>query len=493
MSLPLSEKFALKKQKKLERKRKAEERKKELLRNCLQREIKYGALTIKKHEHEWRLLTENIALNEKKDELNFMWVHFERIIDFKDYIISMLMDELDNCNEHHLLSLKNHCKKINNLIQVYYNSMKELNTENTEAIAHFHLNYEKQGDSANKLTEIAETSFKTTLHKQEINKTKQNKIFMTRLFCEIDDEKDRHTFEKRHLVANLDNKMEIIWKNTEAMFKNLKTSIFRDMELYDKVKELDEQNATMIDNAYKKYQQLVKRIKYLKAEYREMTIHDQEVLNSIKMEAKFFDNCMFRLKNKLLYERNHDQRKRVLLTVEWNRIMEYLKYYEKRATLLFYLMKINRKYETLHEKVLPFHINMFLNVSSKQHHKLTFFHQKLGMVKSSRASLLEEKIVLINNIKKLEEQLDYIRYYGEIPNSIIKEQEDSRSLKSIFCIASSMQTNRNNLKVSQQNGYSDEYNMESRRRSTLNRKSESKKESLQELRESSRILPGIQF
>lgn len=123
------ERKELKAQKKVEKKRKQVEQKKQLSRDLLAREIQYGALTLKKQEKNWRKMLIDIKIPEMMKDLKFAWHNFERVIDCKDFAISLMMDQLDKANQQYILNFKTHSEHIDKLIQMFNDQVHQLHVD----------------------------------------------------------------------------------------------------------------------------------------------------------------------------------------------------------------------------------------------------------------------------------------------------------------------------------------------------------------------------
>lgn len=135
--LTLEEKKAAKAAKKAEKKQKLIEKKQQIKRDHLGREVKYGTLTLKKHEHQWRLMLINISLPKMKEDLEFAWHIFERIIDCKDFTISLLMDEIRDAEQQYVMNNRNHMEHIDQLIDLFHIQLEELYAENEKQVNRF--------------------------------------------------------------------------------------------------------------------------------------------------------------------------------------------------------------------------------------------------------------------------------------------------------------------------------------------------------------------
>lgn len=126
LQLTPEERKQLRALKKAEKKQRQQEKKKQLKRELLDREIRYGAVTLKRQEKNWRQLLIGIKVPEMRKELEFAWHHFERLVDCKDFAISLLLDELDKAHGQYFLNLKTHSEHIDQLLQMFGEQVQQL-------------------------------------------------------------------------------------------------------------------------------------------------------------------------------------------------------------------------------------------------------------------------------------------------------------------------------------------------------------------------------
>lgn len=61
-----------------------------------------------------------------RNDLEFAWHSFERVIDCKDFTISLLMDELKFAERQYSMNFKNHLENIDKFIDMYHERLEEL-------------------------------------------------------------------------------------------------------------------------------------------------------------------------------------------------------------------------------------------------------------------------------------------------------------------------------------------------------------------------------
>lgn len=129
LHLSPEERRELKKQKKIERKLRIAEKKKQIKRDHLEREVKYGRLTVQKYEKNWREMLIKVALPRMRDELEFAWHNFERVVDCKDFTISLLMDEIKDAEEQYMYNFRAHSENLEKLLWLFHDRLEELKAD----------------------------------------------------------------------------------------------------------------------------------------------------------------------------------------------------------------------------------------------------------------------------------------------------------------------------------------------------------------------------
>lgn len=61
-----------------------------------------------------------------RDDLEFAWHNFERIVDCKDFTISLLLEELRYAERQYSMNFKNHLENIDIFIDIYQERLEEI-------------------------------------------------------------------------------------------------------------------------------------------------------------------------------------------------------------------------------------------------------------------------------------------------------------------------------------------------------------------------------
>lgn len=104
------------------------------LRQSLEREQNYGYQTMKLHEKRWKKMLTKIALPVIREGLLKAWHNYEKLLDVKDYSISLSMDELIFAEEQQLLSFRGAVKNIDQMVEIFQYKVDSLRTQFNENV-----------------------------------------------------------------------------------------------------------------------------------------------------------------------------------------------------------------------------------------------------------------------------------------------------------------------------------------------------------------------
>lgn len=121
-------KKALKQEKIRLRNLRAETKKKDLLRDHLNREIKFTDLTHSRADKDWEKLCIDIKLPELRDDFQRTIQGVDRMLDKKSHVIQRLHDERKTADEQYTRNVQKHTELIEFLLSsyIYYFSFKVL-------------------------------------------------------------------------------------------------------------------------------------------------------------------------------------------------------------------------------------------------------------------------------------------------------------------------------------------------------------------------------
>lgn len=94
--------------------------------DALSAEIRLQQITYAKQEKEWRALLLKYGLEKARNDLEFAWMNFERTMDYKDTVISLMIDERDSADDQNLQNFKNHMMNIEKINDLFHQVLSEM-------------------------------------------------------------------------------------------------------------------------------------------------------------------------------------------------------------------------------------------------------------------------------------------------------------------------------------------------------------------------------
>lgn len=76
-----------------------------------------------------------ITLPKLREELINCWSYFEKIVDTKDFVISLCMDELRKHEDTYYLNQQHHQDNIQRLMEELAKNLQEIHKENNDAVS----------------------------------------------------------------------------------------------------------------------------------------------------------------------------------------------------------------------------------------------------------------------------------------------------------------------------------------------------------------------
>lgn len=176
----------------------------------LGRQQKYGSLTMHLHEKNWKRLLMNITLPKMKDELEFAWKNFERVVDVKDFTISLLMDEIENSEEEYMRNIRNHIGKIDQFLELFQDRIDELQFGFKKDIDDIQMEHEREFSRLNAAQEEWESTMKTMLYRLEQERKMFEKDLKGYYVGKMDEERSNLAEVISNLIADSDRAFGVI-------------------------------------------------------------------------------------------------------------------------------------------------------------------------------------------------------------------------------------------------------------------------------------------
>lgn len=431
------EKKLLRAQKKAEKKRLAAERQRQIKFDYLAREVKYGNLTIQRYEKKWEDLLMKISVTRMREDLRYAWHNFERIIDSKDFTISLLMDEVRDAEEQYLINIRNHNESIDRLIRMFRDKLQEMKEDNQRELEELQSRAGVEADTIKASAENEENYLKTMLHGLELESKAHAKQVRGEYLSKIDEEEKKYADTIQTLKSGLEKRLEQLWNTTQEFIKSHENRTCQRQKDYVALKQQDDSLQLILAQQLLKIKKFYDLIKTLKQRYAEVEKTQQSVIDDLTLEKNYFNNIFFTLKRRLETDTARDKQHLVLLTEKSNEIINILGEYKQKGKWMLTLGAVFRKMETLHEKILPFPMPPVsrqvtksvadLTVTEFDSDDLYLFWHRVGEADALRYSMNEEREFLIRDNELLQKKIhSYCRCF-DCPSTQPKETNAKES------------------------------------------------------------------
>lgn len=396
------EKKALRLQKKAEKRRKSAERARKIKFDHLGREVKYGNLTVQRYEKKWRDMLMKISASHMRDELIFAWHNFERVIDTKDFAISLLMDEIREAEEQYQLNLRQHSENIDRLIRMFHDKLQEMRDDNHRDIQALQTASTAEQEAIKANAGDDENFLKTMIYGLEMESKAQVKRVRGEYLSRIDEEEKKYADRIQTLKSGLERKLENMWSVTTQFIDEYQKRTSKRQKEYLSMKQQDDSLQILLAEQLLKIKRFYEVIKMLKQRYLDIEKEQKNIIDDLTLEKTYFTNIFFTLKHRLETDTTTDRKHLVLLTTKSNNIINVLREYKTKGKWILTLSSIFRKLETLSEKILPFPLPptqkhtttksvVDLTQLEFEGEDLYLFWHRVGEADAVRYSLIEEK------------------------------------------------------------------------------------------------------
>ncbi|XP_068911882.1 dynein regulatory complex subunit 2-like [Tenebrio molitor] len=393
----------LKKQKKLERKLRKAEKKKQLKRDHLAREVKYGQLTIQRYEKDWRAMLIKVALPRMRQELEFAWHNFERVVDCKDFTISLLMDELRDAEEQYMHNFRAHSENIDKLMGIYLDRLDELKLDYESEVALMEERCENELQDMKDVSNENLDYLKTMLYKLELDRKEHNRLKKGEYFSRLDEVDVKNQLLLQKLKAALETKYQNMFDEMKRFIKNYRKRIRDRKKEHNMLKEADDAIQELIAHQFKQIKRLYDIIRQLRQKYIDMKQTEGSKLLDLQAERQYFSYSFLTLRIKLENDKKDDFNKLVRLSECCAKAFDYLESLNKKGEMILTMAVVCRKLETKKEKILPFPLTntLFPDITDLERDsiddiegvrpEMELFWQRLGQAFGVHYTLSREK------------------------------------------------------------------------------------------------------
>ncbi|XP_051163802.1 dynein regulatory complex subunit 2-like [Leptopilina boulardi] len=330
-----------------------EERKKNFKREQLKREIKLGSQNAIQLQNSWREIMMKIKMPNIKENVEIACHTFNRVLDFKDYSISFLLDAIDNAEEQYQMNERDHIEKIDEFLKIQQIRLKSLESNyqinlekliNEFKIERDKINYENEEETIYLQTTIFAMNQK---FEESLNNVKTT-VF-GKVESQASDFRDIRKMEEGFKIKNIKDS----WQELQNVFADYESKTKERRNAYENLKTKDQFERNIIANQVDQTAFAFEEIRKLKKKISNVKLTNEEPINDIIKQRNFFQKSYWIVKNRFLNEQMTDKKLLKIMTIEYNKTIHHLNKLVKKLENILIVMQICQKYETENEKIIP--------------------------------------------------------------------------------------------------------------------------------------------
>lgn len=142
-------------------------------------------------EKTWRKMLLDIKLPLLKKEFTYAMNNGERIIDAKDYIISLTLDEIDGAVEQYQLNLLTHIENVDRLVMIFRDRLRELKIKFDEDLQNIFKEKNDETEQLKRRQEMDEDYLNMMIYGLEVENKNQIKNIRSEYMSKITAESKR--------------------------------------------------------------------------------------------------------------------------------------------------------------------------------------------------------------------------------------------------------------------------------------------------------------
>ncbi|XP_043477496.1 dynein regulatory complex subunit 2-like [Leptopilina heterotoma] len=330
-----------------------EERKKNFQKERLKREIQLGSQNAIRLQQSWREIMMKIKMPNIKENIQNALHTFNRVLDFKDYSISLLLDAIDNAEEQYQMSERDHIEKIDEFLKIHKIRLESLEFKYETNLENFLNEFKMKMDKINCDNEEETIYLQTTLlimnqkFDESLNKVKSTLFGKTE--TQANDFQDIRKIEEGLKIKSITNS----WQELHNVFADYEWKTKERRNAYENLKAKDQFERNIIANQMELTVAAFEEIRKLKKKIANIKLANEEPINDIMQNRNFFQESYWIVKNRFLNEQATDKNLLKVMAIEYNQTIHHLNRLFKKLENILILTQICQKYETENEKLIP--------------------------------------------------------------------------------------------------------------------------------------------
>lgn len=377
---------------------------------ALNRDVKISRRNLKIYAKHWDDMASKAKLPYFKSDILFAWHNFEYLVDAKDFQISMLLDQLQEDEDHTIMVNKGQCECIDKLLdkfnEAFQDTQLKFNTSLKRMLRTFKTEFRrKEKMSQAELNDLKLIVFMDKKITEETKTTSKGRsLAKAGLMMETDHQ------SRIRLLADAYDYCTHLYENINSMIDdyNDRTRVTR-----RKSKKLYEQEDTMhivLKQQTGKIEEMLKTIGELNQKYNMLKRRKSVLMENREEEFSWLTTIYEMLRKKLVKNTKDYEHQLLYLVTKSKATIDELTRIRDIGKQILSLAALCRRHETAKEKVLPFPYmrysrsmtNIFANEEEEQ---LETFWRRVANADRKRYDLIKEYQHLKSENARLEEEI----------------------------------------------------------------------------------------
>ncbi|KAI9309711.1 coiled-coil domain-containing protein 65-like protein, partial [Zopfochytrium polystomum] len=318
-------------------------------------EEKNSRLNLLKIQNKWREIMKAAKAADLQSQVESLHHIHQRHIDRKNATIAALEQDVKEAEEQFATALQTHCINTDTLIDLQLGRLETLQcqfqTELLDLENEFHSERAKLlAQHAMEKTEVLGIMAKMEQDFQDTEADAKHEYSSLK-----DDVRNKNLEEKHALRIMLEASVEDLWKQFQSALNQYNSSTEERKKQFEELKQKDQKNAKEIELQMKKLLKLQETISHYKTKLQNNSKDFDERFKALKEEKEAIQVHFQALKRKMNNFREAEHQRLTDLTLMSSKTIKELESKVDRAEKIIKLAEMNRKFETEHEKILPFY------------------------------------------------------------------------------------------------------------------------------------------
>lgn len=319
----------------------------------LKRALAYGNNNSRIVERKWKRILTSLATYRIQENLLFAWMNFERSIDYKDFIISIYLDEVKEAEQQYMNNFRRFLDGIDCLMKYYDESIEELKFDYNENVVRLQ-------DIAKKECQFILSNFqeRSEFMKQIIFFFKKERKLVEDMkvtdIVFMNEEANRLAENTNITSIKLGKLFTEIEDNLRSLLNNYCNSTKIRKTLFERYNDQEIAMKKVLKTQLEQIHSHVKIIKHLKRRYKVEKRKREKDLCILRYEKSFLVECANKLKHVMLLQKRREESNIENLTIVTNNLLDGLGTLLNKGEHILNHVTICRKFETEDEKIMPF-------------------------------------------------------------------------------------------------------------------------------------------